>query len=239
MQYYSQYGQDTIIEQFFKKKGIENGFFLDVGTLDGIRYSNTLLMEESGWKGICVEAHPSYFDLLKENRKNSICYSCAAGDRDDDEVKISLNFRGSLTTLDINLEDKFKKNYNNWYGDREKKEINNFLNGHHYVKMRKLDTLISENKIKNIDLISIDIDGSEKYAFNGITLEKYNCSLLVLEHTVMGNEYVNNFASKNGFIFAKTVGEDNFYVRTNDDVKLLIEMEVYGEPKIIKHPTEI
>ena len=77
--YYGQYGQDSIIKQFFDQKNINNGVFVDIGASEGKRLSNTLLLEEYGWTGICVEAHPSYFDILKSNRPNSICYSAAAG----------------------------------------------------------------------------------------------------------------------------------------------------------------
>lgn len=239
MEYYSQYGQDIVIKQFYDRKNIKNGIFLDVGSLDGIRFSNTLLLEEDGWTGICVEAHPSYFELLKSNRKNSICVSCAAGNEDKDDASISLNYRGSLTTLDLGLESHFKSKYSQWYGNREEKEIQNFLNGTHQVKMRKLDTIILESGFQDINLVSIDIDGSEKFAFQGLDLTKYkSCSLLVLENSVVGNEFVNKYAEKNGFIYSKTIGEDNFYVKTEEDSILLKSIPINGKPKNLKHPLE-
>ena len=56
--YYGQYGQDSIIKQFFNLKGIDQGTFVDIGASEGKRFSNTLLLENSGWHGVCVEAHP-------------------------------------------------------------------------------------------------------------------------------------------------------------------------------------
>ena len=87
--YYGQYGQDSIMKQFFDRKNINKGVFVDIGASEGKRLSNTLLLEENGWTGICVEAHPSYFDVLKANRPNSICYSAAAGDRDKIKTPIT------------------------------------------------------------------------------------------------------------------------------------------------------
>ena len=43
--YYGQYGQDSIIKQFFNLKGIDQGTFVDIGTSEGKRFSNTLLLE--------------------------------------------------------------------------------------------------------------------------------------------------------------------------------------------------
>ncbi len=57
--YYSQYGEDFILWNFFDYK--EHGFFIDVGAFDGKHLSNTLSFEEHGWKGICIEPVSEYF----------------------------------------------------------------------------------------------------------------------------------------------------------------------------------
>ena len=50
--------------------GARGGFFLDIGAHDGIELSNTFLLERRfGWKGICIEANPTTFRLLKRNRR--------------------------------------------------------------------------------------------------------------------------------------------------------------------------
>lgn len=240
MKYYGQGGQDSVIKQFFDKKNINNGFFLDVGSLDGLRFSNTWLLEESGWSGICVEAHPSYFNLLQNNRPNSICISVAAGDDDKENVDISLNFRGSLTTLNFKLEEHFKKDYSEWYGNRNRKSVNDFLNGTHKVNMNKLDTIIEKNldKDKKIDLISIDIDGSEELAFKGLSLLKWKPTLLVLEWSVMGREYMDIFAKNNGYIRSIELDSDVFYVLTSEDDKLLQRLKPIGEFINLPHPAD-
>ena len=228
--YYGQYGQDSIIKQFFDQKNINNGVFVDIGASEGKRLSNTLLLEEYGWTGICVEAHPSYFDILKSNRPNSICYSAAAGDRDKIKTPISLNYRASLTTLDLNLENTGQF-HGKYYGTRNIKEINGFLNGMHEVEMRTIDSIIDENKLKftKINLICIDIDGSEKYAFQGLTLGKYSPEILILEHSIIGITAVNSYAAAAGYIPAMTVGSDIIYTRTQEDKNLLNSLSIQGD----------
>src|SRR5688572_19238087 len=55
--FYSQVGQDKwVIETMFP--GESRGFFLDVGSADGVQLSNTKALEERGWTGICVDPFP-------------------------------------------------------------------------------------------------------------------------------------------------------------------------------------
>ena len=86
MKFYSQKGEDAVILTAFPKG--HTGFFIDVGALDGKRFSNTYALEERGWTGICVEAHPTYAALAKKNRPKSIVINAAASNR----VKSPLRF---------------------------------------------------------------------------------------------------------------------------------------------------
>ena len=73
---YSQLGQDLAVIDFYKEK--KDGFFVEIGAVDGIEISNTYLLETKyNWKGICVEAIPDKFEKLVKNRPNSKCISKA------------------------------------------------------------------------------------------------------------------------------------------------------------------
>lgn len=235
--YYGQEGQDSIISQFFHAKGIKNGKFLDVGSLDGIRFSNTLRLEQAGWSGICVEMHPSYYDLLVENRPNSICYSCGASDEDKVRRTVSLNWRASMSTTDFSLEEEFGRD-KRYYGDREEKEINGFLNGHHEVELRTLDSILEENKDKfsSLDFVSIDIDGSERKALPHCDLSECPPHLLSLEYSVVGDHFVREYAAKYGLYPSRRIGADILFVRNQDDSNLLNSLFVQGEMYHNNHP---
>lgn len=50
-----------------------NGTFVEVGAHDGIRHSNTLLLEECyGWEGILIEPNPELFEKCKANRPKAL-----------------------------------------------------------------------------------------------------------------------------------------------------------------------
>jgi len=241
MNFFSQYGQDLVALNFFKKKGIKNGYYVDVGASDGIRLSNTYLLAKQGWKGICVEAHPSYFELLKNNRKESICYSVAVGDKDETDTPINLNYRGSLTSLDFSLQDHFARDYQGYYGNRDESEIKGFKNGAAIVKMKTIDSIITECEKKfecNPNLICIDIDGSEKYAFKGLDLDRWKPEILILEHSTIGHDAVDEFAFQFKYLKAGKLGSDNLYVRTKEDLDMVQSIEISGVPIQTPHPAE-
>lgn len=238
MEYYSQDGQDSILYQFFKIKEINNGFFLDVGSVDGIHFSNTYLLEKFGWSGICVEAHPSYYPFLLQNR-NSKCYLSAAGNEDKESCEFNANYRGSLSSLDMSKENFFKEHYSEHYGDRNIKEINGIKNGIVEVPMRTIDSILEENNVTNIDLISIDIDGSEIYAFQGFDLSRWSPTILILEWSVVGSDFIDEYAKKSGYYKSITMGEDTIYCKNEEDVEILKNLSSIGTKINRPHPSEI
>jgi hypothetical protein len=95
--FYGQHGEDFLLDRIFESKA--DGFFVEVGCIDGRRFSNTLIFEERGWRGLCIEAHEQYVDLIRKNRPHSIVCHCAAGEADDDYATFYPNARASLSTL--------------------------------------------------------------------------------------------------------------------------------------------
>jgi len=71
MKSYSQANQEDWVIEFFNKK--QNGYFLDIGALDGIQSSNTYVLEkEYKWDGLCVEPYFVHLPVLRTIRKNIV-----------------------------------------------------------------------------------------------------------------------------------------------------------------------
>lgn len=67
MTYYSQAWQDEFVNNILNFK--RNGYFIDIGSTDGINQSNSYFFEsEMGWKGICIERGIGYTEHYKNNR---------------------------------------------------------------------------------------------------------------------------------------------------------------------------
>src|SRR5689334_17383054 len=53
----SQHGEDLLVAAHFGEK--RGGYFVEVGALDGVTFSNTYLLEiDYGWTGVLIEADP-------------------------------------------------------------------------------------------------------------------------------------------------------------------------------------
>lgn len=65
MSYYSERNeQDWVMGRFGAQP---RGVFIDIGALDGVRYSNTRALVDMGWCGVCVEPNPESFAALVRN----------------------------------------------------------------------------------------------------------------------------------------------------------------------------
>ena len=85
--FYGQHHEDVFIKTLFPN--INNGICIEVGAADGISGSNTKHFEDIGWKSLCIEPIPSYFEKCKTNEtsKDLICISCSQ----KFQIKIQVN----------------------------------------------------------------------------------------------------------------------------------------------------
>jgi len=65
---YSQFGEDLILLNVFAKLGIKKGKYFDVGAHHPHNISNTALLYERGWRGVCIEANPNHIRAFEEAR---------------------------------------------------------------------------------------------------------------------------------------------------------------------------
>lgn len=168
--YYGQHGEDFLLEKIFKGKS--NGYFVEVGCLDGIEFSNTYFFERKGWKGICLEAHHDFIPALRQNRPGAQVVHCAIGEEDRDEVIFYANKAGSLSTVDRSEEERWKKNYADDFSGFEEQK----------VSMRTLTSVFDEYHPQHIDFVSLDIEGYEVNALKGLDLNKYRPHIFIIEY---------------------------------------------------------
>lgn len=168
--FYSQHGEDFLVNQIFNQK--KTGFYVEIGCLDGIEFSNTIFFEKKGWNGICVEAHNDFIDTLKKNRPAANVVHCAVGENNIEDVIFYANKIGSLSTLNNKEEKRWKENYSDFFTGFEEQ----------HVSMRTLTSIFDELKVSEIDFISLDIEGYEVKALEGLDLTKYKPRLFIIEY---------------------------------------------------------
>lgn len=203
-EYFSQYGQDRFLDEkvFNHRRG---GFFLDIGANDGVTYSNTYFFEKfRGWSGICVEPHPHAFAKLKENRK---CTVINFGINKAEELLEFVKIEGYCEMLSG-----LKDNYNVDHLKRIENEIAVHKGSYEVINIpcKRIDTILNEHRISNIDYCSIDIEGGEFEALESVDLQKYEIRVLSIENNYFGNK-LNRYLKKFGYRHLRTVKCDEIY----------------------------
>lgn len=230
--YYSQNGEDFLLWNFFNHK--EMGFYVDVGAFDGVHLSNTFSFEQQGWAGMCIEPHPDYFPLCQQARPNSVCLNVACVDSPDIEyVAFYSENSGLFSGIIGDREDEIAHNYKHGFGLEFSgmKRIS--------VPASTLNSLLNEHLPPDteIDFISIDVEGSEIDVLQGLDISRFAPSLFLIEtNTEAARQKISNHLSQFGYIEARQLRINSFYVRDMKDATALQSIEVgYKSEKNI-HP---
>lgn len=166
----SQLGQDIwVLEKTNYKR---NGFFVDIGASDGVMLNNTWLLEkEFGWKGICVEPNPKFYQKLKKNRK-CIVTDYYVSDKTGEEIEFIMAdvYSSGINCAFNDLHKEIRRSY---------AEIGNVIK----VVSISLDDLLEKyNAPHEIDYISIDTEGNEYDILKKFPFDKWNVRLFTIEH---------------------------------------------------------
>ena len=85
---YSMFGEDLIINNFFKKK--TNGIYIDIGCYHPYDGSNTHLLFKKGWNGINIDLSELSIELFNVTRKNNLNLRSGVGSKNG-KIKYFLN----------------------------------------------------------------------------------------------------------------------------------------------------
>jgi len=232
IKYYSQHGEDFLLWEFFDRK--PSGFFVDIGAFDGVHLSNSYSFEQQGWKGICVEAHPKYFNLCMNARPRSISVNAACvGDESVESVDFLTEELGLLSGITTGRETDVLRRYTS-----RGLEFDGFKSVR--VKAVTLNRLFEEHLPPDteIDFISIDVEGSEFDILKGFSFELYQPRVIVFEaNTGEAQKQLDAFLRQRaGYIYARTLDVNAFYVRNMADSERLngIDVRCRIEPQL--HP---
>jgi FkbM family methyltransferase len=200
--FYSQYGEERILSQFFGDK--QHGFLVDIGAMDGITYSNSrYLIEDKSWSGILVEPHPEYFQNLQRIYQNNnnvrlLNYGCFNVETELDFYPYSTGIDGSVSTISQD----FKERVTRIHGDK-------------YQKTIKINTMTLNNIIKDcesVDFLSIDVEGVDMEVLSSNDWTKNRPSLVCVEHS-MDINILNEFMDNINYVKYAETGGNTFFIR--------------------------
>jgi FkbM family methyltransferase len=162
--YHSQYGEDQWLVRNLSVPA--HGVFVDVGAGDGMAGSNTLFFEERGWDGLCIDADPRNSMPLSKRRKNAIW-----GVVSTKETVQTLTCAQDVQLTGLNPPSPRLE------GVRIQ------------VPTIRLDGVLDQFGIHDIDLLSIDTEGTELDILESFSFETYHPHLVIVEYRTCQNDH--------------------------------------------------
>ena len=168
----SQVGQDKIVMKLVAELDRTSSlhrkkhYFVDLAANDAEVLSNTLLLEDNGWEGLCIEPNPIYWYHLGALRKCSIAAVFVGGKEDMVPVDVSLSNGVFGGIVDEGMD-------------------NNPLNNKAQLEKRytvSLPTVFHKFKVPHvIDYLSLDVEGAESLIMKDFPFEDYQIKIMTVE----------------------------------------------------------
>jgi hypothetical protein len=204
---HSYQGQDLFVIEVLQGK--TGGWFLDSGASNGVRGSNSWLLEKAfGWTGLCVEPNNAMFGELVQNRPGP-CVSCCLydGDGEVDFLESAGVLGGILEAYDPALLSQARS----VLGDRWPAGS---LAPTARKPARTLRSLLHEfNAPRVVDYWSLDTEGSELPILQSFPFDEYSIRVLTVEHNwTSAREEIHQFLESKGMSLVRDLGIDDGYV---------------------------
>lgn len=157
-----------------------DGFFVEAGAYDGFIQSNTYWLERfRGWRGVLVEPVPHLVEQARRTRPRSRVVHCALVPPDHGESTAVIRYGGLMSLV---------KGARGQDAEEEKHLRAGDMHGLDDVAYdipvpaRTLSSVLEESGApKQIDLLSLDVEGFEASVLRGLELERFAPRFIVLE----------------------------------------------------------
>lgn len=206
-QFYSQFGEDQILNKIFKGK--QQGLCIEVGGFDGIQLSNSYFFEKLGWDCIVIEPIPELCEAIQKKRTSQIL-NIAVGSYTGETKFYVTEGVTALSTLEFSRS----------HLERVKSAGGNIREIH--VKIDTLDNLLEAENVKGkeIDFITIDVEGHELDVLQGFSIQKYEPRIILIEDNLgVSDRRIDQLMSQAGYVRFKRTGCNDWYAkRTNYEI---------------------
>jgi FkbM family methyltransferase len=154
--------------------GRERGFFVEAGAHDGFTQSNTYWLERfRDWHGLLIEPMPELAAEARLSRPGARLVQCALA---SEEVPERANIRmeaGDLFSMVKGTRAAGWTRNGTFLGWRDTYELD--------VEARTLSSLLDEMEAPEVDLLSLDVEGFEAQALEGLDLQRHVPRYIVVE----------------------------------------------------------
>jgi FkbM family methyltransferase len=174
------------------------GFFVEVGAFHPTNGSQSWHLETRGWNGVLIEPQPDRAEILRCERRATIVEAACSTPRNAGR-KLLLHVAGGMSSLDRT---------GMVPGANALSTV--------AVEVRTLDEILSNALApSSIGLLSVDVEGHEIEALEGLDLAHWSPRLILLEDPV-GNLSKYRYMRSRGYVLVRQTGLNAWYVRQRD-----------------------
>ena len=162
---YSYGGLDLLLNHLYRNH--TTGVYVDVGCHHPLEGNNTYLLHKKGWEGINIDLDPYSIETFNFFRPKDFNINSAVADKKKLVDLFFYHHRSPINTINTFIhKSRIKKS------SQIKK-----------IETNTLDNIIEESPYKDrkINLLSIDVEGSEMDILKGFNLRKYCPDVVVIE----------------------------------------------------------
>lgn len=194
--YFALNGLDRELERHM---AYDSGFFVELGANDGIHQSNTLYFERyRNWRGVLIEPVPHNYFRCKQNRSPEnrfFCNACVSFEYTDPFVPI---YYCNLMSTTLGLESDLDKHPDQHVSEGRK----HLPPGEEPILFGAAakplnDLLVNAGAPREIDLLSLDVEGAEIEVLKGVDFSAFSFKHLCLECRDI--RVMNLFLKKKGY----------------------------------------
>jgi FkbM family methyltransferase len=161
-----------------------NGFFVEAGANDGVAQSNTLYFEKyQAWTGLLIEPIPDLATRCRQNRPGCIVENCALVPFGYAAPTIEMRYCNLMSLVKGAMRSEEADLAHVQLGS----EVQRVASYELPVPARTLTSVLEQHRITRIDFLSLDVEGFELSALQGLDLARYRPAFLLVEAR-FGNE---------------------------------------------------
>lgn len=166
--------EDNILWVLSDRK--KNGFYVDIGAHNPVRFSNTYKLFREGWCGINIDPLPGFMDLFSKQRPNDVNLNVGCSQTAGELMYYSFE-EPAYNTFDKARADTVIEN---GYSTLKEKLI---------VPVERLDVILDKYlDNRKIDVLTLDVEKRELDVLESNNWTKYRPKVIVMESLVSVNE---------------------------------------------------
>jgi FkbM family methyltransferase len=199
---FSQCGEDAIIDAYFSDRGVNCGFYIDIGAMHPYRFSNTAILSELGWSGVCIEPNPTLASLHEKYRPNAKVVQEAVDSSAGTLDLIVFPGHDALSTV------------NPEYAHVQEKLFNTGPTSKLQVNCRSLADILGSLDVPDvIHFMDVDVEGHDLIVLRSNDWDRFRPEVILVEVKNDESE-IGNLLESQGYREYAHVSANKVYVRS-------------------------